>query len=95
VVTLPGTAAAICSLTLEYVEASTVYEDSKPGQQKLDVAATDLICASLALVSPKLTKAQDTALIDLYKAGVAALDKEGLVNSTQVATLDAAASALQ
>jgi len=94
VVTLPSTAAAIRALTLEYIEGSTVYEDSSAKKQDLFVAETDLVCAPLALVSPKLTKAQDKALIELYEAGLGALDSEGLLDSAAVATLTAAASAL-
>jgi hypothetical protein len=95
VVTLPSTAATIRALTLEYVEASTLYQDSGKPKMEAYVGETDLICAPLAVVSPKLTKAQDTNLIDLYKRGLAELNSEGLLTSTEVATLTAAASELQ
>jgi len=92
--TVTVTAAGVGALTLRYVDGSAKYKSSGALAKALVNLASNLLSTVLGPVGPHLPPAVDTALINTYKLGVAALQAEGWLTPAQAATLDAAASEL-
>jgi len=88
------TAAELCALTRQDVDASTKYRQLRPAAQK----ATDLLvtaaCQILTNIGPTLKPAAKTKLIAAYQAGVGTLAANGWITRAQAELLAFLASQL-
>jgi hypothetical protein len=92
--TVSVTPGGLCLLTRQFIQTSARYQALTPTQKMaVDQLATAL-CGYLTQISPILTSRQKSALISLYKQGVAALVPAGWLTATQAQILSNLASSL-
>jgi hypothetical protein len=92
--TVQVTPTSLCKLTQTFVQGSAKYQGLETAQKTAINQTLTALCQRLDGVVPKLNAAQKTALVTLYKTGVAALKTDGWLTAVQAATLTGLASGL-